>query len=113
MGAILANFVFFDERSRDKTSNFLANPNNASSIIISVVGLADAGGSLTVEGLNDLNRPHDYLPLSVVSLSNYKPFQTITADGFYAIPFEGILRCRIKSSIQPGAFKVFGLSVKD
>ena len=112
MTRFLNGFVFFDSSSVSQTSNPLANPNSASSIIITVNGLENAGGSLTVEALNDLTEPNTYFPVAAISFDDYKICQSITKDGIYAIPFEGLYRCRMISSITPGSFKVYGLSIE-
>lgn len=112
MNRILNGFVFFDNTSTSTTSNPLANPNNASTIVITVSGLTAAGGSLSIEALNDLSQKDTYFPISAIGLFDYDVYQTITEDGIYVIPFEGLYRCRMNSSIAPGSFKVYGLSIE-
>ena len=112
MTRFLNGFVFFDGSSTSQTSNPLANPNSASSIIITVSGLENAGGSLTIEALNDLTESDTYFPVSAIGFADYKIYDSITKDGIYAIPFEGLYRCRMVSSIVPGDFKVYGLSIE-
>ena len=45
-------------------------------------------------------------------MEDYKIKQAITKDGIYIIPFEGLYRCRLVSSITPGDFKVYGLAIE-
>lgn len=112
MNRVLNGFVFFDDTSTSQTSNPLANPNNASTIVITVNGLESAGGELSVEALNDLSEKDTYFPVSAIGFGDYKIYSSITKDGIYAIPFEGLYRCRMVSSIAPGSFKVYGLSIE-
>lgn len=107
--ANLSNFVFFDERSKETVSNYLANAQNATALTIQVE--ADGEVALKFEGMNDLLQPDKYYPLKAVGLGDFKTYDTITNAGLYMVLFDGIYRIRGELSNGLGSCKVYAVAV--
>lgn len=107
----LNNWIFFDEKSTETTSNYLVNPSNISALTLQVNDLGGSEINLSVEGMNDLNKPDDYYPIKVICLEDFKAYSTITKAGIYMIPFAGIQRIRMISNSGVGTFKAYAIAI--
>ena len=103
----IANFVFFDENSTSSTSNVLSNPSSASTMTLEVYG---SSFNLTVEGRADFQGEDNWHELGIIGLKNYDVLASITEEGIYAIPMDGISQIRLVNSGSVGSFKAFGVA---
>ena len=103
----IANFVFFDENSTSSTSNVLSNPSSASTMTLEVYGNSF---NLTVEGRADFQGEDNWHELGIIGLKSYDVLSSITEEGIYAIPMDGISQIRLVNSGSVGSFKAFGVA---
>lgn len=103
----ISNFIFFDENSTSNTSNILSNPSNAATLTLEVYG---SSFNLTVEGRSDFRGEDNWHQLGIIGLKDYDVLSSITEEGIYAIPFDGITQIRLVNSGSVGSFKAFGIA---
>ena len=103
----VANFVFFDENSTSSTSNVLSNPSNASTMTLEVSG---SSFNLKVEGRADFQGEDNWHELGIIGLKDYSVLSSISEEGIYAIPMDGISQIRLINSGSVGSFKAFGVA---
>lgn len=103
----LQSFVFFENADANAVSNELGSPNRSSQLILQVSG-NPTGLNMEVQGVTDIYHG-DYQPLAVINLVQLSKQTTVTAEGIYAVPMDGIsrVRCEIKG-INGGSVTVYG-----
>jgi len=103
----IANFVFFDENSTSNTSNILSNPSGASAMTLEVYG---SSFNLKAEGRTDFQGEDNWHELGIIGLKDYDILSSITEEGIYTVPMDGISQIRLVNSGSVGSFKAFGVA---
>lgn len=104
----LVNFVFFDETSTSATSNIFDAFVGGEELELQVTSPDGGTPSLTVEGLVDI-AGGQWSQIAVISIEELKVYDSISADGIYAVPANAVKKFRIQNNNAPGSVRVYGM----
>lgn len=89
----LQNFVFFEGADANAISdNEMQVTNRSSQFIVQVSGGA-VGLNLEIQGYSDV-KANAWVPLACINLTSFDVTTSIGGDGIYAVPADGISKCR-------------------
>lgn len=101
---IVTDFLFLDDVSEVKDSQELFN-SSCGTLTIQVNGTGIF--SFSVLGCTDLNK-NNYETLSPINMTTYNNVSSITENGIYIVPVNGVSRIKCSISSIDGILNVFG-----
>lgn len=107
----LERFVFFDSESTSSESSVLSNSNKGEEMTVQVSGIGSNTVNILFKGMADY-KSEEFVELAAISLSDFKIKSTITEDGIYSIPVNGIGQIKAVCSGGVGTVKVYGMLIE-
>lgn len=103
---VLQNFLFLDDSDSTGESNPLVCTGGKQLSLN--VELITAGENIDLDVMGQIDLNGDYHTLGVIGASDFNTASSISAEGIYLVPVDGITRVKIANNETPGSVKVFG-----
>lgn len=103
---VLRSFLFLDDTDSTGESNPISCTNGKQLALN--VELITSGESIDLDVMGQIDLDGDYQTLGVISAIDFATASSISAEGIYFIPVDGIIRVKIVNNGTAGSVKVFG-----